>query len=180
MEEKSAMQLKIQISGVKPPVWRRIIVPTTIRYDQLNVLIQLAFDWTNSHLHGFTVAHDRSLNYIPRGGEDDAFGNFRLTDEYMIYPDLTKGSVTYTYDFGDDWEHKIKLEKMLSIDELPSVQIPYCVGGRGDSILEDSRMMDEDGNGEPNNPFDKDDVNELFAEVITAGEALINIDGDMF
>ena len=177
MADESIMQLRIQLTDVHPPVWRRILVPTTIRYDQLNIIIQLAFGWTNSHLHSFVVDHYHSIQYLPEGGKD-YFSNTRFTNEYLIYPDLKLGSVTYTYDFGDNWEHKIKLEKMLSVDELPSSQLPYCIGGRGATRMEDTRIGDS-YNGEANMPFDKEVLNELLDEYVTAGEMLLEYDGQL-
>jgi hypothetical protein len=43
--------------------------------------------------------------------------------------------VSYTYDFGDDWEHDIKLEKVLAPD--PAVAIPVCLTGKGACPPED-------------------------------------------
>lgn len=176
MAEGSILQLRIQLNEVHPPVWRRILVPITIRYDQLNVIIQLAFGWTNSHLHGFVVAHDRQIEYIPEGSEDMAFGKPLLTKNYLLYPDIKKGSVTYTYDFGADWEHKIKLEKILSIDEIPSAKLPYCIGGRGANRVENSRGMDASMNGASDLAFDKDSLNELLEEYAVAGEMMLRFD----
>lgn len=173
MTNENIMQLKIQLKEVHPPVWRRILVPITIRYDQLNIIIQIAFGWSNSHLHSFVVAHDRSLQYLPAGGAD-YFSNTRFTDEYLVYPDLKLGSATYTYDFGDDWEHKIQIEKMLSIEELPSAQLPYCIGGRGATRMEGSRIGDL--NGKSNDPFNQEELNELLDEYVTAGEMLLDFD----
>lgn len=37
-------------------------------------------------------------------------------------------SFTYTYDFGDNWRHKVTVEKVTPAD--PSVTYPVCTGGR--------------------------------------------------
>jgi hypothetical protein len=39
-----------------------------------------------------------------------------------------KDSVIYEYDFGDSWEHKIVLEKILPFDE--QVKLPRCTAGK--------------------------------------------------
>ena len=42
-----AMQLKLSLRGViKPPVWRRLLVPADIRLDRLHEVIQTAIGWT--------------------------------------------------------------------------------------------------------------------------------------
>ncbi len=35
MTESSIMQLRVTLKDVKPDTWRRVLVPTSIRYDQL-------------------------------------------------------------------------------------------------------------------------------------------------
>ena len=50
-----AYQLKILLRGIKPPVWRRILVSgdTTIRV--LHEILQVAMGWYNCHLHNFLI-----------------------------------------------------------------------------------------------------------------------------
>ncbi len=48
-------QLKITLRDTTPPVWRRILVPGSMRLDHLHVAIQIAMGWTNSHLYQFEV-----------------------------------------------------------------------------------------------------------------------------
>ncbi len=43
MSEIAALEILIELKDVKPAVSRKLIVPVTIRYDQLHVLLQLAF-----------------------------------------------------------------------------------------------------------------------------------------
>jgi hypothetical protein len=38
-----------------------------------------------------------------------------------------KNTFRYLYDFGDGWDHRIKVEKMLPAVAYP--QVPYCVDG---------------------------------------------------
>src|SRR5262249_9892724 len=46
-----------------------------------------------------------------------------------------KSKIRYTYDFGDDWEHDILVEKVLARDEAASY--PRCTGGRRAAPPED-------------------------------------------
>jgi hypothetical protein len=50
---RSAYQLKVTLKGVRPPVWRRVVVPGRFDLEQLHGVIQIAMGWTNSHLHQF-------------------------------------------------------------------------------------------------------------------------------
>lgn len=48
---------------------------------------------------------------------------------------------SYTYDFGDNWEHRILLEKILPRDK--TVRYPICLKGKDTLILpEESYTVD--------------------------------------
>ncbi len=48
------LQLKLSLVGAsKPPVWRRLLVPATIRLNRLHDIIQAAMGWEDYHLHAF-------------------------------------------------------------------------------------------------------------------------------
>ena len=40
---------------------------------------------------------------------------------------LRKSTLNYVYDFGDYWEHRIKVEKTLV--PVPGLELPFCVAG---------------------------------------------------
>ena len=47
-------------------------------------------------------------------------------------------SLWYTYDFGGDWEHDIKLEIVLPLDAGPrAAPVPVCLAGKGACPPED-------------------------------------------
>jgi hypothetical protein len=52
-------RLKVTLKGIRPPIWRRLEVPTSFTFQQLNDVIQAAFGWTNSHLHEFRMGRRR-------------------------------------------------------------------------------------------------------------------------
>ncbi|KWN21997.1 hypothetical protein WT83_04810 [Burkholderia territorii] len=108
------LQLKIELSGIKPSIWRRIVVPETITLAKLHRVIQVAMGWTDSHLHEFEIAGERFG--IPDPGFD--FGEPVISEARARLGKCLGGaaSLRYLYDFGDDWEHKIKVEKVLSTD----------------------------------------------------------------
>jgi hypothetical protein len=99
-------RIKVTLLNVEPSVWRRVLVPATIRLDRLDRVIQAAMGWTNSHLHMFERGPDRY-------GRPDP--DLPLQDERKAtLRDLlgSEGdSVTYEYDFGDSWDHEILLEE---------------------------------------------------------------------
>lgn len=117
-------QLKVTLLGIQPPIWRRILGPSTMRLCCLHDAIQAVFGWTDTHLHHF----EKHGEYwgVP---DDDDFE--KLNDEKKA--PLRKvlvgegDSMTYTYDFGDNWRHKVLLEKMLPAG---AISRPICVDGR--------------------------------------------------
>jgi hypothetical protein len=124
-------QLKVGLRGAKPPIWRRLEVPADISLAQLHQVIQIAFDWDNSHLHAFQTP------YGEFGTADAELGHRAEAPVTLeqVAPEA-RSTIRYTYDFGDDWEHDILVEKVLDRDE--TVSYPRCTGGRRAAPPEDS------------------------------------------
>lgn len=115
--ERNAFTLKIELLDVKPPVWRRIGVVGDIKLDKLHHVIQEAMGWTDSHLHDFKV---NRVSYGEKTGE--GFYEEEQVDERKVRLDelVTQGAkFEYHYDFGDDWRHRIKVEKVEPLAEEP-------------------------------------------------------------
>lgn len=111
-------QMKVTIKGSKPPIWRRLVVRDDATLEELHYAIQIAFGWSNDHLHQFTVDGDRFVG-SPGGeasiDEDEAPSYSIVLRELGFGP---KSKLLYTYDFGDSWEHAILVEKVLSPSDL--------------------------------------------------------------
>jgi hypothetical protein len=50
-------QIKVGLRWAKPPIWRRLLVSADISLAQLHQIIQVAFDWEDSHLHVFSTPY---------------------------------------------------------------------------------------------------------------------------
>lgn len=60
MEENSMIyQLKAQLKDIRPPVWRRLLVPSEMTFAELHRVLQKAFDWEDRHLHTFYITKTR-------------------------------------------------------------------------------------------------------------------------
>lgn len=137
----SILQLKIGLKGSKPPIWRRVLVPAGMPLSQLHLVIQGVFDWLNYHLHHFRAGGFRGPTYAPVApdGEDDFYDERALDESKVTVGELLPAvgsTITYTYDFGDNWEHAVTVEKVLTSDD--GGQLPRCVAGRGAAPAEDS------------------------------------------
>jgi hypothetical protein len=71
-EELNAAQVRIEIAGISPPIWRRLIVPLSWNLHQLHLAIQAAFNWWNYHLHEFQIG---GLRYGDLDIEDDGWSD---------------------------------------------------------------------------------------------------------
>jgi hypothetical protein len=111
-KEQTVYQLKVTIRGSKPPIWRRIEVTSDTTLTKLHQILQIAFGWTNSHLHQFVV---NNKHYAPSGfGLDHTVNEQRVKLEGLgLQPKIHFG---YDYDFGDNWEHDILVEKILPVE----------------------------------------------------------------
>lgn len=121
-------QLKISLSELTPPVWRRIQVPSRMTLGDLHSLIQVAMGWDNSHMHQFRVG---KTCYGPLYPEDfDGVTETKDEDKTTIGEVLTKpkAKLGYEYDFGDGWEHDVILEKILPPEQ--GVKYPVCTDGK--------------------------------------------------
>ena len=131
-ESQNIYQFKITLGGIKPTVWRRIQVPDYCFFWDLHVAIQDAMGWEDYHLHEFEILNpktgERDLIGIP---SDDDWGDVNVLPGWKTplssYFSSSNKKATYEYDFGDSWEHKITLEKMLPLD--PGATYPRCLAG---------------------------------------------------
>jgi hypothetical protein len=103
-EIKLSWQLKIELLDVRPTVWRRLIVPETIKLPKLDRAIQAAFGWTNSHLHEFIIG---GVEYAYP--DPDCAEELEHVDETRVVLldalGLEARCFDYVYDFGDNWHH---------------------------------------------------------------------------
>lgn len=122
---RKVYQLKATIVGTKPPVWRRLLVAETATLLDLHHVLQAAFGWLDYHLHEFEID---GVRY----GTDDGEGwgpppkDEGRTRLRTVAGEGTK--LSYVYDFGDDWEHKVVVEKVLAAE--PGVRYPACIAGQ--------------------------------------------------
>ena len=119
-------QLHISLKRSKPKIWRRFLVTEDTTVGKLHNIIQAVMGWDNYHLHEFTIG---GISY---GEPNEDFDYTDIKDESKVKLadlDLTeKQKIGYVYDFGDDWEHELKVEKILPFD--PAVKYPKCLDGK--------------------------------------------------
>ena len=123
---EQAIQFKVQLRYIRPPIWRRVVLPDNATLGDLHAVIQTAMGWFNSHLHAFRIGGTSYSEPSPYDDEDIPMENERHVPLADIVT-RTKQKFIYEYDFGDGWEHEIAAEKFLPLD--PAAKYPVCLGG---------------------------------------------------
>ena len=117
-------QLKITLADVKPPVWRRVLVPDC-KLVNLHEVIQAVMGWQNYHLYEFEVGGRRFTD--PRGMDE-----LDMEDASKVrlgkVATKVKAKLRYIYDFGDYWKHEILIEKVLPREAKKAY--PACIDGK--------------------------------------------------
>lgn len=127
-------RMRIDLRGITPPIWRRVEVPDC-SLAELHVVIQVAMGWSDCHLHEFEINHNRYSVPSPFGGDED-MDTIDARDVWLSEVIRGKGSkFRYMYDFGDGWDHSIKVEAVEAAD--PSQIYPRCVKGKRNCPPED-------------------------------------------
>lgn len=107
--------LKITLRDVSPPIWRRFVVPNDFTFADFHESIQIIMGWMNSHLYEFAVGGRHGQRYTgspfdPFAGPMDDFGDNNASDYDLSFIDRKGMKFSYTYDFGDCWDHTIVVE----------------------------------------------------------------------
>lgn len=135
MSADTIARLKITLDDVKPAVLRRVEVPFNIRLDRLHQTIQAAMGWTNSHLYELRAGDVGWSTPIPdvRGASDFLDASKARLDK--VLEDAGVKKLRHVYDFGDGWEHTIKIERLL--DPEPAALYPRLIEASGRCPPED-------------------------------------------
>lgn len=120
------IQLKITLKDTEPAIWREILVDKSTTFFKLHAIIQIVMGWDSSHLYEFNIKGCR----IGEPHPDDQMWGLKIDDASMkSLGSLISGKLkfSYLYDFGDNWEHVIQVEKLLPKEE--NVKYPVCIDG---------------------------------------------------
>ena len=152
------------IRGIHPMLWRRFLVRSDSTLADLHWIIQIGFGWTDFHLHRFRI---RKKSYtIPRIGSVEGHDarqvklmdlQFRINERFL-----------YEYDFGDLWQHEIRIEQHGGIETGRTY--PVCVGGKWSGPPEDCGGPDAFLERRSDAPFRVQEILDEIADDITVGD----------
>lgn len=129
-DNQQVYQFKISLKGIKPTIWRRIQVPENYTFWELHVAIQDAMGWYDCHLHSFNILNPQTgrkeeIGIPDEDGELEFLAGWKT--QISSYFSLQNKKADYDYDFGDNWEHSLLLEKI--IPQNFTQKYPLCIGG---------------------------------------------------
>ena len=119
---QTVVECTIELSRVEPRVWRRLLVPATVRLDQLHRVFQAAMGWEDIHLHSFEI-----------GGEcygtqfDDPEDELDEKAFTVVAAVRANERFSYEYDFGDSWEHDVTVHRVWQITK--GLKFAVCLDG---------------------------------------------------
>jgi hypothetical protein len=118
-------ELHVELEDIEPRIWRRILVPGSIKLSNLHELLQLVMGWTDSHLHSFQFGKKLFSAAHADLDELDMLDEKKHTLEGVLGDSLRE--FVYEYDFGDSWRHRIKVKLVTQ----PNTEwfYPLCIAG---------------------------------------------------
>ena len=82
-------RVKVSLYGAKPPVWRRLEIPSAMPLNLVHVVLQVAFGWHGYHLHAFETACGQSGS--PDWRHDIVVEKIVPAEPGVAYPRCTGG-----------------------------------------------------------------------------------------
>src|SRR5713101_7839663 len=119
-------QIKVTLRGSHPPIWRRIQMRCDITLAKLHRILQCVMGWEDAHLHQFAIGDQTSAcpaRTTQARAKAETNGNTKLSE---VVPG-ERSQFRYDYDFGDNWQHVLVVEKILPPEE--GVRYPVCLAG---------------------------------------------------
>jgi hypothetical protein len=132
MQISETYQFHAWLRGINPLIWRRLLLRCDQTIADFHYALQLAFGWSDSHLNRFRI-HGKDFGVYQIGGPvfDEDSRKVRMADFQFRVGER----FLYEYDFGDHWEHQIRLERIGPLN--PKRTYPVCIGGQRSAPPED-------------------------------------------
>ena len=124
--------LHVWIRQISPMTWRRLLVRSDSTIADLHYTLQIAFGWSDTHLNLFHI-HGQDYGVYHDGGTSFSTNpnQVRLCDFKFRINERFR----YEYDFGDGWQHEVRVEASLDMDN--KLGYPCCIGGERRAPPED-------------------------------------------
>ena len=139
------LTIKATLQGLTPPIWRRVAVPDTLTFWEFHFVLQVLFDWENSHLFEFRAGRGTPNDFLTgtppvMPGDEDNMPEWQQDPRRVTLAEVLSApqdKLTYVYDFGDNWEHQLVVEAVTPLASNAPVPPAQCLAGRRASPPED-------------------------------------------
>lgn len=154
----SVLRLKISLDHIDPTPWREFEIRADRTLAHLHDAIQAAFLWYDLHLWQFEIGTRRYELKGQNQGLEPMFGPPVMdaaTKKLGFFLKPVVPPVVYTYDFGDDWRHRVV---PVAIRQMaPDEPLPRFLGGSWATPPEDiggppGYELFREARGNPNHP----------------------------
>ncbi len=122
-------RLRVDLAGVRPPVWRVFTIPGAVSLYQLHRAFQAVMGWGGGHLYVLEIG---GVSY---GDPDPEFSVRNAKSSRLKDAADPGGHFTYLYDFGDDWLHTVHVEEVRP--RQANETVPQLLAGQGACPPED-------------------------------------------
>ena len=97
--------VRIELKETDPLIWRVVEVPTSITLKVLHDIVQVTMGWFDYHLWEFKI---EGQTYGLPMDDDWEIAPRKVASRVRLRDVLSAGTtlIDYTYDFGDNWEHR--------------------------------------------------------------------------
>jgi len=137
-KKKKIYEIRISLKHSKPRIYRKIQINSNTELKDLYMYILTLFGWSGGHLHQYET--NDGLFYSDKKDFEGYFDCDDIRDYKNVkiskFLKNVKDDLLLIYDFGDDWLHEIRLDKIfdyVSEDEFKQV----CIDGKMASPPED-------------------------------------------
>lgn len=139
--QKKAVKIKVMLKLKNHcDVWRRLIIPYDISFENFHTILQIAFSWQNLYLHDFIIFDKvKPIIKLVQRQEDIVYPaklpmlaetGVKIAECIPKYKRLL-----YHYNLSEEWEHTIFVEDFVfNYDK----NYPVCLDGEGDAPPEDA------------------------------------------
>lgn len=118
-------QCKVSLKGIIPPIWRKFQVRSDVTLYRLHLVLQAVMGWESYHLYEFVIEGASYGEPSPEAWHE--VKNARQTKLNRVSSGAGSKFI-YVYDFGDDWQHALKIEQVLPPN--PEIRFATCLAGQ--------------------------------------------------
>lgn len=119
--------LRVELEDIEPLIWRRVAVRTSMTLKAMHNVIQAVMGWLDCHWWQLTANGVTYGVHMP--DDPDWNGRIKNAATIKLAAVLATGTTEfgYLYDMGDNWQHRIIVEKLSAAE--PRALYPQFLGG---------------------------------------------------